>query len=214
MHLINIKLGTLLTYVRLLLLAVLAWAPATAFGVTPTDDIHLAIKQTAERLMQTKEPSRRSPSWKTDRDTKCKIWIQMLDQIAKEQDPNFDFNDARNLYTAHVSLPNFPYPSGINPLEIKEPDLRARYEAAIAENHVKAERYNLQYFLANQDKIAKLMFIYYVRRYYDQTPEDIALVNVALASLLESKRVEVQNELIQTGFQLATFPRNSKLLTQ
>jgi hypothetical protein len=84
-------------------------------------------------------------TWVRERREKTELWLQAWRRLEKEFDPTFDVNDRKSLPGMRV-MPPFAtgLPAGTPPSAIKDPKLRAQYEAAIAENNKKAERVNRQ----------------------------------------------------------------------
>jgi hypothetical protein len=84
-------------------------------------------------------------AWARERREKTELWLQAWRRLEKEFDPTFDVNDRKSLPGMRV-MPPFAtgLPAGTPPSAIKDPKLRAQYEAAIAENNKKAERVNRQ----------------------------------------------------------------------
>lgn len=84
-------------------------------------------------------------AWVRERREKTELWLQAWRRLEKEFDPTFDVNDRKSLPGLKV-MPPFAtgLPAGTPPSAIKDPKLRAQYEAAIADNNKKAERVNRQ----------------------------------------------------------------------
>jgi len=84
-------------------------------------------------------------TWVRERREKTELWLQAWRRLEKEFDPTFDVNDRKSLPGMRV-MPPFAtgLPAGTPPSAIKDPKLRAQYEAAITENNKKAERVNRQ----------------------------------------------------------------------
>lgn len=97
---------------------------------------------------------------KQDVNVRLHAWKRLIDAI----DPTWDPND---LPVSNVVPPLATgLPSGVAPEAIKDPKLRAEYEAAIEKNRQKAERYNEQYSLRKwQKRFPKVAERYIVRAY-------------------------------------------------
>jgi hypothetical protein len=81
--------------------------------------------------------------WAQQRTADLKLWFQAWKRVHDAIDPRWNPND---LPQANVAPPPAAQmPAGVVPEAIKNPRLRAEYEAAIAANQRKAERYNQQY---------------------------------------------------------------------
>lgn len=80
--------------------------------------------------------------WPGDRRERMQYWFHAWRRLNTEIDRNFNFNEP-----PLVNVPAGPYPSGIAPEAIKDPQLRARYEAAIQTNKQRIEAFNRQQLL-------------------------------------------------------------------
>jgi len=84
-------------------------------------------------------------SWPRERREKAELWLQTWQRLEKQADPNFDANDRKNLPSMKVyPPPETGLPAGTPASAIKDPRLRARHEAAIADNNRKAKRVEQQ----------------------------------------------------------------------
>lgn len=68
--------------------------------------------------------------WASMRKSQAELWIRTILMIEAKSDKNFNFDDVLQINIA----PPGPYPSGISPASIKEPELREQYEQAQATN--------------------------------------------------------------------------------
>lgn len=82
------------------------------------------------------------------RSAKAKLLLRTWKEIRSAIDPKFDFND---LPMINMAPPGGNYDSGIAPEDIKEPDVRAAYEKALADNEKKADARSVQGELRNMD---------------------------------------------------------------
>jgi hypothetical protein len=89
--------------------------------------------------------------WPADRSARIRLLFDLWQEFKEKLDPNFDVSDVRNRPLGNVPVPG-PYMPGIKPQDIKEPEIRAKYLRAIAENKAKAERFNLQVQLHRMTK--------------------------------------------------------------
>ncbi len=69
-------------------------------------------------------------------------WLRALRRLEADWDPGFDPDDRPFLNLAPPAETGLP--SGVDPVAIDEPGLRARYEAALRANRKKTRRYNRQ----------------------------------------------------------------------
>jgi hypothetical protein len=80
-------------------------------------------------------------AWLRDRREKTELWLHALQRLEKESDPAFDINDSKNRPSMQVFPPRETnLPPGSPPSAIKDPRLRAKYEAAIADNKRKSQK--------------------------------------------------------------------------
>jgi hypothetical protein len=74
-------------------------------------------------------------------------WLNILITIDHNWDHSFDDDQPstpNNTVYLNLVPPGGGYPSGIDPKEVKEPGIRKKYEAMIAENERRLERLNFQ----------------------------------------------------------------------
>lgn len=84
-------------------------------------------------------------AWLRERREKTEIWLQALRRLEKQTDPGFDINDRKNLPSMRVIPPyETNLPAGSPPSAIKDPHLRAKYEAELADNKRKSQRVKQQ----------------------------------------------------------------------
>jgi hypothetical protein len=84
-------------------------------------------------------------AWLHERREKTEFWLHALRRLEKQTDPSFDINDRKNQPSMKVYPPfETGLPPGTPLSAIKDPLLRAKYEAAIADNKRKAERVDQQ----------------------------------------------------------------------
>jgi hypothetical protein len=94
----------------------------------------------------------RQDNWERDRAKRVNLIFHLWNRLEKNIDRTFDITDFKNHPMGNIPVPG-PYPSGIRPEAVKEPDIRAKYIEAIAVNQAKAEKYNLQVQLQKLDKV-------------------------------------------------------------
>jgi hypothetical protein len=88
----------------------------------------------------------RDSDWLRERSEKARFWLETWHRLEQQTDPSFDVNDRRNRPALKVfPPPETGLPAGTPPSAIKDPRLRAQYEAAIAENRRKAKRAEQQF---------------------------------------------------------------------
>jgi hypothetical protein len=84
---------------------------------------------------------------------KAIMLFNLLAVIDQDIDANFDVNNPSNWAAVSLSPPGpggMRYPSGVDPNDIKEPEIRAQYEAALKQNEEKAVRELFQTRLHNR----------------------------------------------------------------
>jgi hypothetical protein len=95
--------------------------------------------------LQYKRSNPEMNAWLRDRREKTELWLHALRRLETESDPGFDINDSKNRPSMQVFPPRETnLPPGSPPSAIKDPRLRAKYEAAIADNKRKSQRANQQ----------------------------------------------------------------------
>jgi len=85
-------------------------------------------------------------AWAVLRERQAKLWLHAWKRLVNAMDRNWDPRDVPAINLAS----NCGLPSGVSPEAIRDPDARAKYEAAIEANRKKAEEYN------KQDKLRSL----------------------------------------------------------
>ena len=107
-------------------------------------------------------------AWLKERAVKARLWLHAWQRLEREIDRNFNFDDRASL---NVSPPEITvFPDGVTPEAIKDPTLRAQYQAAISANAEKAKKYDRQYMLRHLDKTFPAKAEQYIVRVYSQSP--------------------------------------------
>jgi hypothetical protein len=126
-------------------------------------------------------------SWKKLREQKARLWLSTRRRILESIDPAFDFSDRPFLNVAPP--PQSAVPAGISPEAVKDPKLRAEYEAAIARNSAKARRFNKQYWLKrNAPRFYEETERYLVNA-YSRPPADSPQLEQLLSEYVEDNTV-------------------------
>ncbi len=118
-----------------------------------------------ENFSKFQEPS--SKEWTEVRKAEAKLWFCVLQSVRKEIDRDYNFNTLPHINVA----PPGPYPSGIAPEFIKEPELRKEYEKAIAKNKTIVSRYNFQYKLRDIEKNLSRELENFMVKAYSKAPQ-------------------------------------------
>jgi hypothetical protein len=116
----------------------------------------------------------KGPAWTQHRREKAKRLFHAWGRLEGSLEDDFDVNDRNNMPRRNVSPPKgvSNLSAGASPDQIEDPTLRAEYEAAIAANTRKAEKYNRQYRLRQLDKVFSQNMEKYVITAYSQPPFD------------------------------------------
>lgn len=140
--------------------------------------------------------------WSAARGEQAKMWLNLLATIDQNIDTNFGVNDPQ--YWAAVSLTppgtaeGLRYPSGVDPKDIKEPQIRLQYEAAIKQNEEKKARCLFQTRLRNISALAGLDAERFFRAYYTSSKKDQnELGNLMQQAKLSPNRTEKIKGLFQ-----------------
>ncbi|MET0622682.1 MAG: hypothetical protein ABW250_06875 [Pyrinomonadaceae bacterium] len=83
--------------------------------------------------------------WSKLREQKARLWLEAWRRVEGSIAPNFDFSDLPSLKVPAPAATGLP--AGVAPESIKDPKARTEYEAAVAQNAAKIERYNDQHWL-------------------------------------------------------------------
>jgi hypothetical protein len=109
-------------------------------------------------------------SEKEQRTNRVTLWLRAWQRLDNEIDSEFDFDDRPKASVAPP--PGASARAGVAPEEIKDPMLRAEYEAAIRENARKAEAYNWQYELRQLEQTFTGDAEQYIVEVYTKPPYD------------------------------------------
>jgi hypothetical protein len=161
------------------------------------------FKQTANTLMVIQDPDHQSDNWKTMREAKTILWLQLLNQIDQTRDLTFDFNNITNIPTVDVAPPSFRYFSGIDPSYIKETEIRLEYEEAIRENDAKAVRFKFELSLKKQDDQLTANALEYFRSVYEKTSKDAKNLVAHLSAIENPQHKSEMKDQLQDFVKLA-----------
>ena len=121
--------------------------------------------------------------WRSLREQKARLWLATRRRVAGSVDPAFDINDFPLL---NVPAPaGSRMPAGSPPESIKDPKLRAEYDAAIAANSVKAQHYNEQYWLKRNAPRFYEETERYLENAYSRPPVDLAQLERLLSQYID-----------------------------
>jgi hypothetical protein len=126
-------------------------------------------------------------AWKGLRRQKAQFWLEGWLRVSKAIDPSFDFDDMPLLNIAPPRATGLP--AGISPSAIKNPQLRAEYERAIAQNRTKAERYSQQYWLKSNGPRFFGEVEQYLVNAYSRPPSDLQELQQLLSRYIQDASV-------------------------
>ncbi len=115
--------------------------------------------------LSNQEPS--TEEWPEIRRVEAELWLFILQAARKEIDADYNFDTPPELSIAPLG----PYPSGIAPESIKEPEIRKEYEKAIAKNKEKAKEYNFQYKLREMERSLSRKVEDFLVNVYSKAPQ-------------------------------------------
>lgn len=103
-------------------------------------------------------------------------WLSFYKSMADVVDENFDFN---NMPFSNIAPNGGPYPAGIAPENIQEPEIRKDYEERLAKNAKYALEYRLQRKLKKITSLSSVEINAFIIKSYHQAPRaDIELVQL------------------------------------
>lgn len=129
---------------------------------------------------------------------RVKLWLHIVYRLKREKDENFDPND---LPTLNVTPPRGNIRiAGMSPEAIKDPKLRAEYEAALKANAKKLEYYNKQYILRRDEEFIVKDAVKYISKMYSLPPKNLnelqGLLNNFNVSNNLKERIEAEIQLL------------------
>jgi hypothetical protein len=89
-------------------------------------------------------------AWLSERREKAELWLQAWRRLERETDPSFDIKDPKNRPGSRVLPPEPQLLPGSPVSAVKDPRLRAQYQAAITYNQKKSEKMLKQFPLQTQ----------------------------------------------------------------
>ena len=123
--------------------------------------------------------------WAKERRAKAKLWLHALRRIEQQTDVNFDFNDRAYL---NVSPPEETgLPTGVGPEAVKDPRLRAQFEAAIKANAEKIRKNNQQFEMRHLNQFFVPKAEEYLIRVYAKPPYALDELKKLLDANLKSE---------------------------
>jgi len=121
--------------------------------------------------------------WTQDRRERVEYLRKFVERVNRDYDPYFDFGDLKNQPLGNVCVPAPNYMCGIRPEDVKEPEVRKRYQAAIDANAAKAKKYNYQLLLGRINERLPKFVDQFVIGMYSQKPKNLNELERVLSSL-------------------------------
>ena len=132
---------------------------------------------------------------------KTRMLFNLLAVIDQNIDTNYDVNNPTNWAAVNLVPPGtdgLRYPSGIDPNDIKEPEVRAQYESALKQNAEKAAHGLFQTRLHNIDQSANIFAESFLRHNYTASKEDQSeLENLMKQAKLSPARIQKLKALFE-----------------
>jgi hypothetical protein len=133
---------------------------------------------------------------------KARMCFSLLAVIDQNIDTNFYSPNNTNYIIALNLSPAGPkgmkYPSGVAPEDIKEPEVRSQYEAAIKDNEKKKARALFQTRLHKTDQLASIFVERFLRHNYTTSTEDQGeLENLMKQAKLSPNRVQAMGAVFK-----------------
>ena len=137
-------------------------------------------------------------NWEADRAERIKLLLHLWRRLQNNIDRNFDPANVENKPISNVPVPG-PYKQGVNPDNIREPEIRAKYKESIKANTLKAKKYNMQVQLKKLDKTLPEFVESFLIQMYSAFPSDLNKLKKDIDTFnLEGNRSErVIKEVIQ-----------------
>lgn len=110
--------------------------------------------------------------WATERSAKAKLWLHAWRRLDHEINRSFDFNDRPYLNLTPSEETGLP--SGVSPEAIRDAQLRAKYQTALAANDKKTREYSRQFELRYLDETFPKRAGEYLARVYSEPPFNVA----------------------------------------
>lgn len=108
--------------------------------------------------------------WVRERRETAGFWLRAWRRLERERDPSYDPNDRKNNVSRVYPPVETGLPLGTPPSAIKDPKLRAKYQAAIAENNRKSQKAAHQIPLIRGGPAFKSRAEYVLIHMYSQAP--------------------------------------------
>lgn len=110
--------------------------------------------------------------WEIDRAERIKMLLHLWRRLQDNIDRTFDCSRPENRPVSNVPVPG-PYLPGVSPKDIKEPEIRAKYEETIRINRLKAQKCSFQNQLQKLDKTLPGFVESFLIQMYSVAPYDM-----------------------------------------
>jgi hypothetical protein len=77
-------------------------------------------------------------------EVRVRLWMAVLGRFKRDLDPKYDPSHPPPMTVAPPKVGNAQLPPGVKPSDIKDPEARKKYEAALKENERRVEQYKQQ----------------------------------------------------------------------
>lgn len=119
--------------------------------------------------------------WESDRKERIAFLLRLWKKLQDNIDRGFDCHNPENKPFSNVPVPG-PYMPGISPNNIKEPEIRAKYEEAIKINRLKQEKCSFQNQLQKLDKTLPTFVENFLIQMYSVFPANMESLDKNLES--------------------------------
>lgn len=113
------------------------------------------------------------------------LWLTLLQILDKNLDPNFNPEDVPSMSVVPPASGGVAYPAGADPSLISDPEARAEYEKAVAENRKKAINHRLQVQLRRVNERITPRAENFIRNSFSDSPEDQKELRTAIEEKIE-----------------------------
>ncbi len=158
-----------------------------SISVLGSDDLPLPQYVQFVEFLSFDPPVMDEVAWGELRRQKARFWLEAWRRIGRATDSNFDFDD-RPLLNVLPPL-STGLPSGVSPASVKNPQFRAEYENAIAQNNAKIQRYNEQSWLRLNGLHVYEEVEHYLVNAYAKSPSDLQELHGLLSEYIEDTSV-------------------------
>jgi hypothetical protein len=128
--------------------------------------------------------------WAKERSEKARLWLRAWRRLEHGLDKSFNFDDRPRLKVAPPEGTGLP--AGVSPDAVKDPQLRARYQAAIDANLEKSREYDRQFVLRFINRTFPQKAEQYLSRAYSKPPHNTEELKQYLDAYLRDEGLKKQ----------------------